>query len=152
MIAIGGKIRGGRGFTLIEVLVVLVIIAILAGIAIPTFLPQRQKGQDAEAKSLVRNAMTVLEAAYIDAKTFDPTAAGMLPDDLHAIERPITFVVHEGAATAPIAVASNSTVNYTGTAAAYAIGAASESGKTFGVVVDRATGTTYYVSGEAARW
>ncbi|MGH3088116.1 MAG: type II secretion system protein [Rubrobacteraceae bacterium] len=52
---------GERGFTLIEVLVV-VIIGILAGIAIPVFLSQRGQARDAAAKSVVRNAATPVVA------------------------------------------------------------------------------------------
>ena len=50
------RMKGEKGFTLIELLVVIIIIAILAAIAIPTFLGQRQKAQDAAAKS-ARSAM-----------------------------------------------------------------------------------------------
>ena len=64
------RMSGEGGFTLIELLVVIIIIAILAAIAIPTFLGQRQKAQDAAAKSLVRNAMTAMESQYVDTRTF----------------------------------------------------------------------------------
>ena len=55
-----------RGFTLIELLVVIIIIAILCTIAIPTFLGQRQHAQDAAAYTLVRNALTALQGAFVD--------------------------------------------------------------------------------------
>ncbi len=80
------KPRSEDGFTLIELLVVILIIGILAAIAIPTFLNQRTKGQDACAKSQVRTMATAMETYFTDNNTY----SGVTMDALNAIESAVT--------------------------------------------------------------
>jgi type IV pilus assembly protein PilA len=63
--------RGEDGFTLIELMVVILIIAILIAIAIPTFLGARQKAQDRAAQSNLRNALTAAKTAYVDSQNYN---------------------------------------------------------------------------------
>ena len=75
------RLNKDEGFTLIELMVVVLIIAILVAIAIPTFLGQRKNAQDSAAKSNVRNALATEKAYFSVNQVFTATTA-----DLAAIE------------------------------------------------------------------
>ena len=58
--------EGEGGFTLIELMVVVLIIAILLAIAIPTFLGAQNKAKDRAAQSNLRNTLTNAKTIYAD--------------------------------------------------------------------------------------
>lgn len=82
------------GFTLVELLVVMLILGILAAIAIPSFFNQRDKARDADAKTLVRTAQTATETYATDN---GGSYAGVTPALLIGIEE----VLNEADLTAP---------------------------------------------------
>ena len=64
------KMQDDKGFTLIELMVVVLIIAILIAIAIPTFLGLRRRAQDRAAQSDLRNGLTAAKAFYTDDESY----------------------------------------------------------------------------------
>jgi prepilin-type N-terminal cleavage/methylation domain-containing protein len=95
------------GFTLIELLVVIIIIGILAAIAIPTFLNQRKKGYDSQAKSDARNLATLEETYFADNNKYQvgadlATVKTNLPDYKASTNVTDVLIKNYSSATPPV--------------------------------------------------
>lgn len=118
------------GFTLIELMIVVLIVAILIAIGIPTFLGARTRGQDRAAQVDLRQGLLTAKSYYTDNESFAATAA-----ELEALEPTIDFDDAMGA--------TSDVVGYLGTATSIVLTKQSKSGAWFCIAETASTGTTF---------
>jgi prepilin-type N-terminal cleavage/methylation domain-containing protein len=67
------KLRGGKGFTLVELLLVVIIVGILVGIAVPIYMGQQKKARATEARNFISGVLRGAQA-YLQEKGAFPTS------------------------------------------------------------------------------
>jgi type IV pilus assembly protein PilA len=128
------RVEDEKGFTLIELLVVVLIIGILAAIALPTFLGQRSKAQDASAKSDARNTVSHVESCYANSQDYTKCDNAQL----------IANEQVPAGSLADVVVTPNG-------ASGYGVTATSKSASTFTITKDPATGAITRTCAPAAK-
>jgi len=68
-----------RGFTLVELMVVVAIIALLAAIIIPNYVHSRAQASVAESEANMKQIATALELYYADNQAYPPTSGPVTP-------------------------------------------------------------------------
>jgi type IV pilus assembly protein PilA len=128
------KHRQEEGFTLVELMVVVLIIAILIAVAIPTYLGMRKGAQDAASKT---SAVTALKAAKAIFSS-DDSYASVTPAELRAAEASVNYVDGSTASNGSLIASVDVPDLSTFVASVY-----SGSGTCFFIRDDSTDGTTY---------
>jgi general secretion pathway protein G len=66
--------RSEKGFTLVELMIVIIILAVLTGIAVPSYMALRNRARESATESEMKNIATALELHQADLEDYPTTA------------------------------------------------------------------------------
>ncbi|HEX2063438.1 MAG TPA: prepilin-type N-terminal cleavage/methylation domain-containing protein [Acidimicrobiales bacterium] len=136
---------GEEGFTLIELMVVVLIIAILIAIAIPTFLGAQNRSRDRSAQSNLRNALTAAKTIATDRDGF------FLKDATNPIDAATLSGVEPGLSFSDTAVSTTGPIGVVTAAGGANITLYNKSGSgSFFCISSTSNGVVTYKKGSAA--
>jgi type IV pilus assembly protein PilE len=104
-ITVGTKTRKARGFTLIEVMIVVAIVGILAAIAYPSYTEYVERGRRNDAKAVLLEVAQYMERRFTEQRDYGVVTTANLPTSLKQSPR-------EGDAWYNVTVTTRSATTY----------------------------------------